>query len=137
MTTINTVQNKIIVATKGSLDSLLKKCTSYYENGNVYEINEKQIQKILNFEKEMAQKSLRVLSFAYKVIKEVPPEDELPAVESNLTFVGLVGMMDPPRETVKESIKTCREAGIRPIMITGDSLSTATAIAKEDRKSVV
>ena len=131
MTTINTVQNKIIVATKGSLDSLLKKCTSYYENGNVYEINEKQIQKILNFEKEMAQKSLRVLSFAYKVIKEVPPEDELPAVESNLTFVGLVGMMDPPRETVKESIKTCREAGIRPIMITGDSLSTATAIAKE------
>lgn len=131
MTTINTVQNKIIVATKGSLDSLLKKCTSYYENGNVYEINEKQTQKILNFEKEMAQKSLRVLSFAYKVIKEVPPEDELPAVESNLTFVGLVGMMDPPRETVKESIKTCREAGIRPIMITGDSLSTATAIAKE------
>ena len=131
MTTINTVQNKIIVATKGSLDSLLKKCTSYYENGNVYEINEKQTQKILNFEKEMAQKSLRVLSFAYKVIKEVPSEDELPAVESNLTFVGLVGMMDPPRETVKESIKTCREAGIRPIMITGDSLSTATAIAKE------
>ena len=131
MTTINTVQNKIIVATKGSLDSLLKKCTSYYENGNVYEINEKQIQKILNFEKEMAQKSLRVLSFAYKVIKEVPSEDELVAVESNLTFVGLVGMMDPPRETVKESIKTCREAGIRPIMITGDSLSTATAIAKE------
>ena len=131
MTTINTVQNKIIVATKGSLDSLLKKCTSYYENGNVYEINEKQIQKILNFEKEMAQKSLRVLSFAYKVIKEVPPEDELLAIESNLTFVGLVGMMDPPRETVRESIKTCREAGIRPIMITGDSLSTATAIAKE------
>ena len=131
MTTINTVQNKIIVATKGSLDSLLKKCTSYYENGNVYEINEKQTQKILNFEKEMAQKSLRVLSFAYKVIKEVPSEDELVAVESNLTFVGLVGMMDPPRETVKESIKTCREAGIRPIMITGDSLSTATAIAKE------
>ena len=131
MTTINTVQNKIIVATKGSLDSLLKKCTSYYENGNVYEINEKQIQKILNFEKEMAQKSLRVLSFAYKVIKEVPQEDELPVVENNLTFVGLVGMMDPPRETVKESIKTCREAGIRPIMITGDSLSTATAIAKE------
>ena len=131
MTTINTIQDKIIVATKGSLDSLLKKCTSYYENGNVYELNEKQIQKILNFEKEMAQKSLRVLSFAYKVIKEVPQEDELPVVENNLTFVGLVGMMDPPRETVKESIKTCREAGIRPIMITGDSLSTATAIAKE------
>ena len=131
MTTINTIQDKIIVATKGSLDSLLKKCTSYYENGNVYELNEKQIQKILNFEKEMAQKSLRVLSFAYKVIKEVPDEDELPNVENDLTFVGLVGMMDPPRETVKESIKTCREAGIRPIMITGDSLSTATAIAKE------
>lgn len=131
MSTINTVQDKIIVSTKGSLDSLLKVCTSYYENGKVYKLDDKQRQKILNFEKEMAQKALRVLSFAYKVIKEVPAEDELPNVENDLTFVGLVGMMDPPRETVKESIKTCREAGIRPIMITGDSLSTATAIAKE------
>ena len=131
MSTINTVQDKIIVSTKGSLDSLLKVCTSYYENGKIYKLDDKQRQKILNFEKEMAQKSLRVLSFAYKVIKEVPAEDELPNVENDLTFVGLVGMMDPPRETVKESIKTCREAGIRPIMITGDSLSTATAIAKE------
>ena len=131
MSTINTVQDKIIVSTKGSLDSLLKVCTSYYENGKIYKLDDKQRQKILNFEKEMAQKALRVLSFAYKVIKEVPAEDELPNVENDLTFVGLVGMMDPPRETVKESIKTCREAGIRPIMITGDSLSTATAIAKE------
>ena len=131
MSTINTIQDKIIVATKGSLDSLLKVCTSYYENGKIYKLDDKQRQKILNFEKEMAQKALRVLSFAYKVIKEVPDEDELPNVENDLTFVGLVGMMDPPRETVKESIKTCREAGIRPIMITGDSLSTATAIAKE------
>ena len=131
MSTINTVQDKIIVSTKGSLDSLLKVCTSYYENGKIYKLDDKQRQKILNFEKEMAQKALRVLSFAYKVIKEVPDEDELPNVENDLTFVGLVGMMDPPRETVKESIKTCREAGIRPIMITGDSLSTATAIAKE------
>ena len=131
MSTINTVQDKIIVSTKGSLDSLLKVCTSYYENGKIYKLDDKQRQKILNFEKEMAQKALRVLSFAYKVIKEVPAEDELPNVENDLTFVGLVGMMDPPRETVKESIETCREAGIRPIMITGDSLSTATAIAKE------
>ena len=131
MSTINTVQDKIIVSTKGSLDSLLKVCTSYYENGKIYKLDDKQRQRILNFEKEMAQKALRVLSFAYKVIKEVPDEDELPNVENDLTFVGLVGMMDPPRETVKESIKTCREAGIRPIMITGDSLSTATAIAKE------
>ena len=131
MSTINTVQDKIVVSTKGSLDSLLKKCTKYYENGKVYDLDQKHINKILNFEKEMAQKALRVLSFAYKVIDKVPDEENLPSVESDLTFVGLVGMMDPPRETVKESIKTCREAGIRPIMITGDSLSTATAIAKE------
>ena len=131
MSTINTVQDKIVVSTKGSLDSLLKKCTKYYENGKVYDLDQKHINKILNFEKEMAQKALRVLSFAYKVIDKVPDEENLPSVESDLAFVGLVGMMDPPRETVKESIKTCREAGIRPIMITGDSLSTATAIAKE------
>ena len=131
MSTVNTVQDKIVVSTKGSLDSLLKKCNKYYENGKVYDLDQKHINKILNFEKEMAQKALRVLSFAYKVIDKVPEEEELPDVENDLTFVGLVGMMDPPRDTVKESIKTCREAGIRPIMITGDSLSTATAIAKE------
>lgn len=132
MTTVNDLSGKIVAITKGSLDSLLNKCVSYYENGNVLPITKTQMEKIAKFEKDMADKSLRVLAFAYKIIDEVPTDDEgLSKLEDNLIFVGMVGMMDPPRETVKESIRICKEAGIRPIMITGDSLTTASAIARE------
>ena len=132
MTTINQVNEKTIVITKGSLDSVLDKCTNYYENGNIKPMTPSQKQKILNFEKAMAAKSLRILAFSYKFISSIPKSQaEINNMENDLVFIGLAGMMDPPRETVKESIKTCKKAGIRPIMITGDSLSTATAIAKE------
>lgn len=132
MTTVNDFSGKIAVITKGSLDSLLLKCSSYYENGTISKMTNSQREKISRFEKDMADKSLRVLAFAYKIIDEVPKKQEdILNLENDLIFVGMVGMMDPPRETVKESIITCKEAGIRPIMITGDSLTTATAIAKE------
>ena len=132
MTTVNQIGDKIVVCTKGSLDSIIEKCTSYYENGQIKEMTAAQKSKILKFEKDMAAKSLRNLAFSYKIISSVPDEqEEIKNLENDLTFIGLVGMMDPPRETVKESIKTCKEAGIKPIMITGDSLSTAVAIAKE------
>ena len=132
MTTVNQIGDKIVVSTKGSLDSILNKCTSYYEKGTIKVMTTEQKQKILKYEKEMANKSLRVLAFSYKIIDSVPDtQKEIDTLENDLAFIGLVGMMDPPRETVKESIRTCKEAGIRPIMITGDSLSTATAIAKE------
>ncbi len=132
MTTVNQIGDKIVVSTKGSLDSILNKCTSYYEKGTIKVMTAEQKQKILKYEKEMANKSLRVLAFSYKIIDSVPDtQKEIDTLENDLAFIGLVGMMDPPRETVKESIRTCKEAGIRPIMITGDSLSTATAIAKE------
>ena len=132
MTTINELNGKIVVITKGSLDSLVSKCSSYIENNETFKMSKEEIETIQKFEKDMAQKSLRVLGFAYKVIDELPKsQEEILDLEDELTFVGMVGMMDPPRETVKESIRVCKEAGIRPIMITGDSLSTATAIAKE------
>ncbi len=131
MTTVNKLLDKIVVITKGSLDSLLNKCSSYYENGKINKMTISQIEKIAKFEKSMADKSLRVLAFAYKIIEEVPNEEEVQNLENDLIFVGMVGMMDPPRDTVKKSIDTCKDAGIRPVMITGDSLTTATAIAKE------
>ena len=132
MTTINELNGKIVVITKGSLDSLVSKCSSYIENNETFKMSKEEIETIQKFEKDMAQKSLRVLGFAYKVIDELPKsQEEILELEDKLAFVGMVGMMDPPRETVKESIRVCKEAGIRPIMITGDSLSTATAIAKE------
>ncbi|MBQ8379183.1 MAG: HAD-IC family P-type ATPase, partial [Clostridia bacterium] len=132
MTTVNQIGDKIVVCTKGSLDSIIEKCTSYYENGQIKEMNAAHKNKILKFEKDMAAKSLRNLAFSYKIISSVPDtQEEIEKLENDLTFIGLVGMMDPPRETVKESIKTCKEAGIKPVMITGDSLSTAVAIAKE------
>ena len=132
MTTVNDINGKKVAITKGGNDALLDRCTSYNINGNVRPLTEQDRKTIKRFEKEMADKSLRVLSFAYKVVDYIPDdENELLSLENDLIFVGMVGMMDPPRATVKESITRCKEAGIRPIMITGDSLTTASAIAKD------
>ena len=132
MTTVNEINGKKVAITKGGNDALLDRCTSYNINGNVRPLTEQDRKTIKRFEKEMADKSLRVLSFAYKIVDYVPDdENELLSLENDLIFVGMVGMMDPPRATVKESITRCKEAGIRPIMITGDSLTTASAIAKD------
>jgi Ca2+-transporting ATPase len=132
MTTVNEINGKKVAITKGGNDALLDRCTSYNINGNVRPLTEQDRKTIKRFEKEMADKSLRVLSFAYKIVDYVPDdENELLSLENDLIFVGMVGMMDPPRATVKESITRCKEAGIRPVMITGDSLTTASAIAKD------
>ena len=132
MTTVNDINGKKVAITKGGNDALLDRCTSYNINGNVRPLTDQDRKTIKRFEKEMADKSLRVLSFAYKIVDYVPDdENELLSLENDLIFVGMVGMMDPPRATVKESITRCKEAGIRPIMITGDSLTTASAIAKD------
>ena len=132
MTTVNEINGKKVAITKGGNDALLDRCTSYNINGNVRPLTDQDRKTIKRFEKEMADKSLRVLSFAYKIVDYVPDdENELLSLENDLTFVGMVGMMDPPRATVKESITRCKEAGIRPVMITGDSLTTASAIAKD------
>lgn len=129
MSTVHELDGKTCVLVKGGLDSILSCSTKYLKNGKVTSID-KEIDNIKKLEKDMCDKSYRVLACAYKEIKKVPTEKPEKELESDLIFVGLVGMIDPPRDTVKYSIKECKTAGIRPVMITGDTLPTAVAIAK-------
>ena len=124
MSTINLIENKIYSFTKGSLDSILNNCSYYILNGKMYNMTQEYKDKIFQIEKEQSAKSLRLLAFSYKY-------DNVDNPEKNMIFIGLIGMMDPPRETVHNAIMLCSQAGIKPIMITGDSINTARAIAKE------
>ncbi len=119
------------VFTKGGLDELLACCTRIYEHGAVRHLSEKEKELIKSANVSMAENALRVLSMAYKQIPAIPDKKEIPALESDLIFVGMMGMIDPPRPEIKEAVATCREAGIKPVMITGDHKITAVAIAKE------
>ncbi|CDO18978.1 Putative cation transporter/ATPase [Streptococcus gallolyticus] len=120
---------KYFVAVKGAPDQLLKRVTRIEENGQVREITADEKAAILVVNKELAQKALRVLMMAYKYVSEIPTlESEI--VESDLIFSGLVGMIDPERPEAAKAVAVAKEAGIRPIMITGDHQDTAEAIAK-------
>ncbi len=123
MSTINQIDNKSYSFTKGSLDSIINNCTHYILNGKMYMMSPEYRQKIFEIEKEQSAKSLRLLAFAYKFENVEYPEEDM-------IFLGLIGMMDPPRESVPSAIATCYKAGLKPIMITGDSINTAIAIAK-------
>ena len=79
----------------------------------------------------MAKDALRVLAFAYKEMDHMPSKEEMKTIESGLTFIGMVGMIDPPREEAKKAVEKCKKAGIKTVMITGDHKITATAIAKK------
>ena len=129
MSTVHEIDGKTLVLVKGGLDSILNCCTKYLKDEKIIDIK-KEIDNIKKLEKDMCDKSYRVLACAYKEIKEIPKSKLEKELESDLVFVGLVGMIDPPRDTVKGSIKECKAAGIRPVMITGDTLPTAIAIAK-------
>lgn len=124
MSSVYLYQNEKVVYTKGAIDEILKICKYISINGNIIELSQIEKQKILNANKKMAEKALRVLGFAYKKCFNN-------SIESDLVFVGLVGMIDPPRKEVKSAISKCKSAGIAPIMITGDHKDTAFAIAKE------
>lgn len=131
MTTVNKVADKYIVYTKGGIDELLKRCSSYEINGEIKtDISAFEIQVSKNNE-EMAKNALRVLGMAYKVLEHEPSKEELAILESNLTFIGMIGMIDPPREEVKDAVSKCKTAGIKAVMITGDHKITAIAIARE------
>ncbi|MCI6692375.1 MAG: calcium-translocating P-type ATPase, PMCA-type [Clostridium sp.] len=129
MTTVNSYENKYYVFTKGAIDSILKISNKILINGEIKDFAHKEKSETLNASNLMSDDALRVLALAYKPIdNEHVPIDEL---ENDLIFVGLMGMIDPPREEVKGSIELSKKAGIRTIMITGDHKNTAVAIAKE------
>jgi len=133
-----------VVAVKGAPDVVLDLCQRYQQYNDVEaELDNSVRERILNANDKMAQQALRVIAVAYKVVKELPTEITPEEVEKDLIFVGLIGMIDPPRVEVGESIKIAKHAGIRTIMITGDYAQTARAIAeaiglikKEDKKVI-
>ena len=132
MSTIHRRENGDIVQyTKGAPDVLLKRCTAYLENGASVPMTEEKRAEILAENKRMADQALRVLCAAMRRYDAVPADVTPAALEQELTFLGLVGMIDPVRPEVKAAIVECRSAGIRPIMITGDHRDTAVAIARE------
>ena len=121
-TTLNKINNDVYILCKGSMDSLIEKVN----------LSKTEKQEILDKVKNLSKKALRTLGFAYKKLDYIPKDiKELEKEEYNLSFAGILGMIDPPRESVNESVALCKNAGIRPIMITGDSIDTATAIAKD------
>ena len=130
MTTVNKVGEKYIAYTKGGIDELLARCSSYEINGEIKTDLENYKPEIDKNNIEMAKEALRVLAFAYKELDHEPTDEEMKNIEENLTFVGMVGMIDPPREEVKQAVEKCKTAGIKTVMITGDHKITAVAIAK-------
>ena len=130
MTTVHEENGKYVVYTKGGVDELLANCNSYILEGDIKTDLEEYKEIIRKYNMEMAQNALRVLAMAYKVLDHKPTAEEIKELESNLTYIGMVGMIDPPRLEVKDAVQECKEAGIKTIMITGDHKITAIAIAK-------
>ena len=127
MTTIHKRGEKYIVFTKGGVDELLSICTSYIDHGKIEKNIKAFIPTITDTNEKMATDALRVLAFGYKELDFKPTKEDM---ENNLTFVGMYGMIDPPREESKLAVEKCKTAGIKTVMITGDHKVTATAIAK-------
>lgn len=131
MTTIHKLGNKYRIITKGAPDVLVKRCSKYYGNNQILSINISISKMIENQNEKMAQQALRVIAVGYKDVDVLPSKIDSNYIENDLIFTGLIGMIDPPREGVKEAIATCRKAGIKTVMITGDHITTANAIASE------
>ena len=132
MTTVNKKEEgKYLVFTKGAPDVLLDICTKIYVHGEVRTLEEQDKEKIQQANYQLSSQAYRVLGLAFKEIDAIPQEISSSTMENQLIFIGLMGMIDPPREEVKDSVALCRQAGIKPVMITGDHKDTAVAIAKE------
>ena len=131
MSTVHQTADGIVQFTKGAPDVIIGKCDYYLENGKPVPMTKEYVDQILAANKAMADKALRVLACAERVWEEAPEVYEAELLEQKLCFTGLCGMIDPVRPEVKDAIVECRGAGIRPIMITGDHVDTAVAIAKE------
>ena len=130
MTTVNKVNDKYIVYTKGGVDELLARCSKYLLNGEVKDDINIYKNVIKEKNEEMAKNALRVLAMGYKELDKEPTDEEMKDIEKDLIYVGMVGMIDPPRIEVREAVDKCKTAGIKTVMITGDHKITAMAIAK-------
>ncbi len=128
MSTVNKTGNKNTLYVKGAPETILKICTKIYENGKIKKLTKNEKKMILNLNQNLATEALRVLAFAYREVKTKKFDQKL---ERDLIFIGLAGMIDPPRPDVEENIKLCKQSGIKTVMITGDHKNTALAIAKE------
>lgn len=126
MSTLNVKNDEYIQYTKGAVDEILTKCTKILDAGKIRKITDEDKQKIKQANTKLCSKALRVLGYAYRESK-----DKTDIKEQSLTFVGMSGMIDPPREEVFEALKKCKRAGMQAVMITGDHKDTAYAIAKE------
>ena len=131
MTTVNKRDGKYYVFTKGGIDELLKRCTKYIVNGEVKSDLQNYMSEIRKYNENMANDALRVLAMGYKILDHEPTDEEMKNMENDLIYVGMVGMIDPPREEVKLAVEKCKSAGIKTVMITGDHKATAVAIAKD------
>ena len=124
MSVIYKKDNNNVAYIKGSFDSIISRCSKYLLDNNVYELDETYKKQLADIEKQESSKALRLIAFAYK-------DNNIDSPEENMIFIGLMGMMDPPRDKVRDAIILCEKSGIRPIMITGDSINTAIAVAKD------
>ena len=131
MSTVHEVGGKFVQYTKGAPDEILRRCETYIENGEIKPMTDAKMKDILSANKEMADRALRVLAASMRIYGAMPESLEPSDLEEKLCFVGLTGMIDPVRPEVKDAIAECNSAGIRAIMITGDHIDTAAAIAKE------
>ncbi len=131
MSTIHKYNGRYRVITKGAPDALIKRCNKYLLNGVTKSLDTNTINNITSINEKMANNALRVLGVAYLDISTLPSKLDTNTIENNLVFVGLIGMIDPPRIGVKEAVLNCKKAGIKTVMITGDHILTAKAIAKD------
>ncbi|MCX7710629.1 MAG: calcium-translocating P-type ATPase, SERCA-type [Clostridia bacterium] len=131
MTTIHQINGVCRAITKGAPDVLLERCTNILMDGEIRPLTQELSTTIIKANRSMANKALRILAVAIKDVDTAPATISSEIIEKDMTFVGLVGMIDPPRPEVREAVRVCTEAGIKPVMITGDHKDTAAAIAKE------
>ena len=131
MSTVHAADGKFVQYTKGAPDEILKKCTHAWVYGQIVPLTQELLDKAAEENTRMGNKALRVFAVAFKIYDAAPTVYESAALENDMIFIGLTGMIDPVRPEVKDAIIQCRSAGIKPIMITGDHINTAKAIARE------
>lgn len=131
MSTVHQTPDGFIQFTKGAPDEILRRCSTYWDNGEEKPLTDSKADEILAANKSLADRALRVLAASFRKWPEKPESNEPSFLEQDLCFIGLTGMIDPVRPEVRDAIGECRNAGIRPVMITGDHKDTAVAIAKE------